>query len=415
MNLLLQILGPLALGLVYTLSNFHEAGMRRLGRLLFLLAQLILIYAIGLGSVAGLALVLCLLSGFAQSAAVAMRRPLVGPAWLTIFFIAYLIYWFAEKYAPALLGLFQPSAAAIEAVKGQAALVSVVGMSYIGFKFIHFFVDYKDKGIPEFDALDFLNWMFFFPSIVAGPMQRFQDWQEQFGTLRFTGDESIYAIRRVLLGVFMKVVIADNIRALTLPEVPMGALATAPWSSLALGALVYSFYLYFDFAGYSHIAVGTGLFWGIRLPENFDNPFVARNLAEFWNRWHITLSRILRDYLFYPLNLQVKRMTALRKRPMLAAAIPPIVTFLLAGLWHGVGIGFIVFGLLHGVGLAYLAIRRVRSKPAQAVSQRWLRLRAGLLLAITCNFLYVSLTFVFFSLSTDKLGVLANRIFAPFV
>jgi D-alanyl-lipoteichoic acid acyltransferase DltB (MBOAT superfamily) len=221
-------------------------------------------------------------------------------------------------------------------------------------------------------------------------------------------------LQRILVGVILKFVLADNIHALTLPQMSPGTLATASWSALASGALIYSLYLYFDFAGYCHIAIGTGVFWGIRLPENFNNPYLARNLAEFWNRWHITLSHILRDYLFYPLSLSIKRSRSLRAYPHVAIILPPIVTFLVAGFWHGAGIGYVIYGLFHGVGLAYLAVSRSKRKPAGSWDLWWSQSRIGHLSGAIINYIYVSASFVFFSLPTEKLRILAERIIGQF-
>jgi alginate O-acetyltransferase complex protein AlgI len=299
-------------------------------------------------------------------------------------------------------------------VREGASLIAIVGISYIGFKFIHFFVDYRAGEIERLEPLSFLSWLLFFPSLIAGPMQRFQEWNEQFGTSSLTFDRAIWGLRRILLGGFLKFVLADNIYPLTLPYMTTGTLTTASWISMILGALVYSLYLYFDFAGYCQIAIGTGVFWGMRLPENFNNPYLARNLAEFWNRWHITLSHILRDYLFYPLSLSIKRSRSMKAYPKLATILPPVLTFLVAGLWHGAGIGYVIYGLFHGVGLAYLAVRRSSRQPAGSWRLWWSQSRVGHLGGATINYFFVSASFVFFSLPTEKLRILADRIVGQF-
>ncbi len=191
-----------------------------------------------------------------------------------------------------------------------------------------------------------------------------------------------------------------------------GTLATVPGWQLAEAAALYSFYLYWDFAGYSQMAIGLGKFWGITLPENFRWPFLARNLAEFWKRWHITLSEFLRDYLFYPLSLALKRRAFFKKNLLLAAALPPLVTFLLAGIWHGAGVGFLLFGLLHGVGLGWLAVlQRITAKKKSA--RMWGESAVGHAIGALVTFAYVTLTFVLFALPAEKLLVLWER-FSPF-
>ena len=409
---LVQTFGPVALGAILTASGLFDAEPRWLGRLAFLLAQLAMIYASGYGSIAAVGLVVCLLLGFALCAGAADSAPRLRAAGVAGFFVLYLLYWAFQKYLVPLL--IVPAAAAgsgpFDRAQGVASIIAVVGISYIGFKFIHVLVDYRAGDVDRIEPLSFLSWLLFFPSIVAGPMQRYQDWEDQFGTRKLTLDEAVWGLRRILLGLVLKVGIADNIHGLTLPAMSAGTLVTAPWISIVAAALIYSLYLYFDFSGYCHIAIGTGVFWGIRLPENFNNPYIARNLAEFWNRWHITLSEILRDYLFYPLTLKLKRSPRLRRRPSVATALPPLVTFLLAGIWHGAGITYAVYGAIHGVGLAYIALRRGRRRP-RAAAGIWAetsRLRHACSVAFT--FAYVSFSFVFFSLSLDRLELLGGRL-----
>jgi alginate O-acetyltransferase complex protein AlgI len=411
MSFLLQTLGPAAFGLLFTLSGLLGGKPRWLGQLAFLVSQLGLIYALGYGSVAGIGLVAVILFGLALSVSnpttVAGSGRVIAPL---LFFLAYVLYWALEKYAVPLVILPNVgSGGAFDAMRRASTLIEIVGISYIGFKLIHFYVDYRAGEIPTVEPLSFLSWLFFLPSIVAGPMQRFQEWQEQFGTTKLTADDAIWGTRRILIGLVMKVGLADNMRGVTLPQLSDGALSVSPWGTLTFAALMYSLYLYLDFAGYCHLAIGTGVFWGIRLPENFANPFIARNLAEFWNRWHMTLSHILRDYLFYPLSLTVKRTRALRTHPYIATAIPPIVTFLLVGLWHGATVGYMIYGLIHGIGLAYLAIRRGK-KPTNPLRVWWTNSRFGYVGGVFTNYLYVSLSFVFFALTTKQLGILAARI-----
>ena len=177
---------------------------------------------------------------------------------------------------------------------------------------------------------------------------------------------------------------------------------------LAGAAGMYSVYLYWDFSGYSQMAIGLGRFFGIGLPENFNRPFLARNLIEFWKRWHITLSDFLRDYLFYPLSLSLKRRAFFRKNFLLAAALPPLITFLLAGLWHGAGWGFMLFGFLHGAGLSFLTV----SKPLTGknwVVAWWDASLAGHMLGAVVTFAYVSFAFIFFCLPPERLLVLSER------
>jgi alginate O-acetyltransferase complex protein AlgI len=413
-DFLLLTLAPAAFGLLFTRSGILIADSKWPGKLAFLLAQLVQIYAFGFAPIAGIAVVTCILGGLAILIAfptISARARFVGPI---ISFGAYILYWLFEKYIiPLAIMPHLAEGGIFSAAHDAASIIAMVGISFIGFKLIHFFVDFMEGEIASFDALEFLSWLLFFPSITAGPMQRFQEWQEQIGRLEITAERAIWGGRRIIFGAVLKVVLADNIHSLTLPQMSEGALSIAPWAALAAGALIYSLYLYFDFSGYCHIAIGTAVFWGISLPENFNNPYLARNLAEFWNRWHITLSHILRDYLFYPMSLTMSRMPRLRRHPVVRASVPPVVTFLLAGLWHGATIGYIIFGLIHGIGLAYLAVRRSRA-PASAWSRWWATSRVGYVGAAALNYVYVTVSFVFFSLTNEKLRIIAERAIGHF-
>jgi D-alanyl-lipoteichoic acid acyltransferase DltB (MBOAT superfamily) len=157
------------------------------------------------------------------------------------------------------------------------------------------------------------------------------------------------------------------------------------------------------------MAIGLGKFWGITLPENFRSPFLARNLAEFWNRWHITLSLMLRDYIFFPLSLHLKRLPFSRRHPDIATMIPPLITFLLVGVWHGATIGFVLYGLTQGIGLGFLAVLK-RRKPKTALSRWWSASFVGYVTGMIINFAYVTLSLVFFCLPREHLLVLWHRL-----
>ena len=144
------------------------------------------------------------------------------------------------------------------------------------------------------------------------------------------------------------------------------------------------------------------------MPENFNQPFGARNLNEFWRRWHMTLTEFLRDYAFYPLSLAMKRGLG-RTHPNLCAAMPPMCAFLAMGAWHGATVGYLIFGLLHGLGVASLAIgARYRSKVCLPLW--WKETRTGHCLAVLTNFAYVTFAFIFFSLPDEGLVVLLQRL-----
>jgi alginate O-acetyltransferase complex protein AlgI len=292
---------------------------------------------------------------------------------------------------------------------GGALSFAIVGISYMGFKFIHFHIDKQYGEFKRFEPLEFVNWLLFFPSIVAGPMQRFQDWQAQRSKTTITLSDAIEGAERLVLGLFMKFVLANSIRGFSLAQMGPGPVSIATPSQFIEATAIYPIYLYLDFAGYSNIAIGTGRFWGISLPENFNYPFLSRNLAEFWNRWHISLSSLLRDYLYYPLSLQVKRREFFRKRQNLAAAIPPFLTFSAVGLWHGLSAGFAIYGMIHGLGLAFLAVAR-RKRTHSRFAIWWHSSPSGRIGGAILNYGYVAFSFFFFALSDADLAIILHRL-----
>jgi alginate O-acetyltransferase complex protein AlgI len=402
---ILQIAGPIVLGIVFAASALLDPESR-LARACFLAAQLVLIAACGFATPGALAFVAVILLGYGTLTRM-QRREGAGVRVAAGFVLAaYLVYWLVEKYLVPLGAL-----AAIAGVGAQshASALAIVGISYIGFKLIHFAVDRRDGEFGEFHPLEFTSWLLFFPSIVAGPMQRFQDWIEQRAQARMGLADVAEGLRRLVIGVFLKFVVADSIHGFSIAGFGPGALSVATFRELAAGAAVYAVYLYLDFSGYSHMAIGLGRFWGVKLPENFEYPFLARNLADFWNRWHISLSTILRDYLFYPLSLALKRRRFFAGHPDLAAALPPLITFAVAGAWHGAGLNFLIYGLIHGVGLGYLAVMR-RRKSKSALARWWGTSRVAYALACLINFSYVAFSFLFFCLPTSDLAILAGRL-----
>ncbi len=422
MAFLLQLLPPLLLCFPVLLAMHFLRGERapawgvHLATGIFLGAQLLLVLVARLAPAAGMALMLVLLGGFVLAARRTMDSPVPWRGLASVLFGGYLLYWLVEKYLIpwGLTGSAMFNIAWLNALYQGARGLAIVGISFLGFKLIHFFVDWRAGEIDKPSPGEFLAWLFFFPSIIAGPIQRFQDWQEQralpapawIGT-----DRLVMGLQRIIIGLFLKFVLGDTIYGLSIEAMNIEVLSTASAGELALAAACYSLYLYWDFAGYSHIAIGSALFWGIRLPENFNHPFAARNLAEFWNRWHITFSELLRDYLFYPLSMAIRRKPWSKRFPALALCIPPIVTFLLAGIWHGAAIGFVLYGLIHGIGLATVALLK-RRRPSSSLGQWWQKSRTGHVVGSAITFAYVSFSFLFFCLPSQSLLVLGKRLFS---
>jgi len=250
-------------------------------------------------------------------------------------------------------------------------IVLPLGISFFTFQQIAYLVDVMRGAPVERDVVSYTLFVSFFPHLIAGPLVHHAEMIPQFKRGR-TSRSAVLAARGLAIfaaGLFKKVVIADNLAQFVSPvfaHVDAGGGVTTQWAWLA--TLAYTLQIYFDFSGYSDMAVGLALLFGIRLPVNFRSPYKALSIIEFWRRWHITLSRFLRDYLYIPLG--GNRLGEQRRYLNL------MITMLLGGLWHGAGWNFLIWGGLHGLSLCinhlWQAWRgagaKFRSGPATIVS-----------------------------------------------
>jgi alginate O-acetyltransferase complex protein AlgI len=249
------------------------------------------------------------------------------------------------KYRGLLLGsLAAATDGPAPGAEGRAAgVVLPLAISFFTFEFVHYLTDVHRGSPPIRNPLKFTFFAIFFPSIVSGPIKRFQPFlaQVEDGIPRPSLPRSLSGAAQVLMGFFKKLVVADSAAALVdlLEKYPSPGRSTV----LALMFLL-SVRILFDFSGYSDIAIGLGRLIGLELPPNFRFPYAAWNIAEFWRRWHISLSSWIRDYVYVPLG--GGHLGAPRKALNLAA------TMFLCGLWHGPAWHFGVWGLYHGAGLA---------------------------------------------------------------
>ncbi len=215
-----------------------------------------------------------------------------------------------------------------------------LGISYYSFKLISYLVDVYWEKIPaETDLVDFATYVAFFPQIVAGPIQRSGDFLAQIRKPSISEEMLVSGLRRMLLGCFKKTVIADNLALL----VNLAYTHSAPSSASTLVAFyIFPLQLYMDFSALTDIAVGTARLFGIQSPENFNAPFSASSISQYWRRWHMSLTTWLLDYVFLPLRM------ATRRAGNWGLAFSLIVNMVLIGLWHGLSWTFAVFGFLHG-------------------------------------------------------------------
>lgn len=219
-----------------------------------------------------------------------------------------------------------------------------LGISFFTFEFIHYAAD-RYRGTAKAGTFaEYLAFILFFPTMVAGPIKRFQNFEPklQEPSTDWTLDWH-RGITRILAGLVKKFAIADLLSALTV-NLNHDAIAVADRRMLPIWLLAYGIKIYIDFSAYSDIAIGSARLFGIRVPENFDWPYVRTNIAEFWAHWHMSLYRWLIDYVFIPLG--GSRVSPPR------VYLNVLVTMLISGLWHGAGLNFLAWGFWHGCLLA---------------------------------------------------------------
>jgi D-alanyl-lipoteichoic acid acyltransferase DltB (MBOAT superfamily) len=219
-----------------------------------------------------------------------------------------------------------------------------VGISFYTFQSLNYTIDvYRRELKPSSNLIEFLAFVSYFPHLVAGPINRAKDLLTQIETARrFDPEQAVDGCRQMLWGAVKKVLIADNLAAIVEAAYNKPGQHSGP--QLAFATVCFALQIYCDFSGYSDIALGCSNVLGIRLMRNFAYPYFSQSLAEFWHRWHISLSTWFRDYLYIPLG--GNRRGAWRRTANL------MITFFLSGLWHGAAWHYVVWGTINGAGLA---------------------------------------------------------------
>lgn len=222
-----------------------------------------------------------------------------------------------------------------------------LGISFFAFEFLHYLYEVRKGGEPIRNPLKFVLFAIFFPSLVAGPIKRYTQFipaMEQ-GSLHFRLNNMAEGLFRIATGFAKKVIVADNLTLYIESTQPQFASIGIGARWLVLAAIAGRILM--DFSGYSDIAIGVARLLGVTLPENFNWPYLARNMQDFWQRWHISLSLWIRDYVYIPLG-------GSRHGPVRRVA-NALIAFALCGLWHGPAWNFVVWGLYHGLGLSLCA------------------------------------------------------------
>lgn len=284
------------------------------------------------------------------------------------------------------------------------------GYSYIAFRLIHTLRDFQNKRYKVVELQEYFNYVLFFPSLAAGPIDRLDRFSIDYN--RVPGDGSINQDvleggKRFVIGLFKKFFLADSLAIFALSSSNYLQVKSTFWLWILLFA--YAFQIYFDFSGYTDIAIGLSRFMGIHMPENFNQPYLKTNITLFWNSWHMTLTQWVRTYLFNPLT-RALRTSIFKRFPILTMFIGQLVTMVFIGLWHGITVNFLIWGLWHAIGLF------LQNRWSNTLRATYERLNGKLIhkvldgISIVITFCFVTLGWIWFALPQPEqsLQVLAR-------
>ncbi|MDN2452893.1 D-alanyl-lipoteichoic acid biosynthesis protein DltB [Lactobacillus sp. UCMA15818] len=280
---------------------------------------------------------------------------------------------------------------------GQVSIIGFLGISYITFKIVGMIMEIRDGAIKEFKLWQTIQFLLFFPTISSGPIDRYRrfigDYNKQLSREKYL-DLLEKGVWYIFLGFLYKFFIAYFFGTLLMPQVAQNALAHGGLSWWLVAYMyIWSMDLFFDFAGYSLFAVGTSYIMGIATPMNFNKPFAAPNIKEFWNRWHMTLSFWFRDYIYMRLVFFIMKKKLIKSR-ITIANLGYLTLFLIMGFWHGVTWYYIVYGLFHACAIIICdAWLRFKKKHRQQIPSN----RFTKLFAIFLTFNTVCFSFLIFS------------------
>jgi D-alanyl-lipoteichoic acid acyltransferase DltB (MBOAT superfamily) len=284
-----------------------------------------------------------------------------------------------------------------------------LGLSYMTFRAIDLFIQVRRR--PEImpHPLAAVSFLLFFPAYVSGPVNRFPAFAEDVakGPAPISTNELRDILARMAIGVIKVLFLAEILRV----NSPIGLHSPAGVGAgaLLLGLYCQFGYIYFDFSGYSDVAIASGRLFGVRLPENFNLPFLARNLQDFWNRWHISFAQWFRDYIYFVL-LRWLRINVGRLSDLGANLCAIFVTFFLMGAWHGDGLNWLLYGVYHGAGMSALVAARRVTPPELSARLAESRVFTALSVFTTVTFVSVGLLLTHpISFAIDSFGVFYQK------
>jgi len=286
-------------------------------------------------------------------------------------------------------------------------LASTVGLSFLFFKIVHVLADARSGTLGRLDLLTFLNYCLGFTTFMMGPIQRYQDFRAQWDGTQLAAplelEPHLDAVIRMLVGFVKAYVLAVFFQQLALrPDTDLLSLSLG---DLLIQVYAFWFYLYLNFSGYCDVVIGAGTLLGVRPPENFDRPFLARNISDFWLRQHRSLTLWLTDYVFSPLYKKLLTAPATRRHKLFAANLALMATMMVSGIWHGTTFAFFLFGLVHG--LWFVIYRSWEALLTRALGRAGVRRLHGMTWArvtgVALTFNATAFAFVFFQVSSASL------------
>jgi len=282
----------------------------------------------------------------------------------------------------------------------SASELSWLGFSYVAFRLIHTLRDRQTGRLPVLSLRDYVTYVIFFPAFTAGPIDRAERFLTDLQALPtmagWDANRIVQGSMRIAVGIGKKFVIADALAYIALNATKAHQLDST--GSMWILLYAYTFQIYFDFSGYSDIAIGIGQLLGIKLPENFSQPYLKRNITLFWQSWHMTLSQWVRFYVFSPLTRALLKRKP-RPSPTKLAFVGQMTTMLVIGLWHGVSWGFVVWGLWHGAGLFIHKIYSDKTRPYYIQLRNRPRMNQLIgVLGVIVTFHFVALGWVWFAI-----------------
>jgi D-alanyl-lipoteichoic acid acyltransferase DltB (MBOAT superfamily) len=288
------------------------------------------------------------------------RVPAHMQAWSYAGLVFNLLFLFVLKYNNFYLPAFSKLLTQLGLLSAgeTAAILVPIGLSFLTVQTISYILDLRNKRLhAETDLIKFGVYIFFFPKLLSGPIERARAFLPKLGK-PLTVDTALLerSVALIVIGLFRKLAFADPLFHM-IPADAFTSPLNYPGQNLVFWLLAYSFALYNDFAGYTSIIRGVSLWFGIELSSNFNLPYLSRNFTEFWSKWHISLSNWLRDYIFFPFSRALAKKGQKFSR-IFNLVLPPMVTMLVSGLWHGLAWNLLLWGGLHGV---YQVIERLPS------------------------------------------------------